>query len=376
MTFQERPQVVVLFGGQSGEHQISCATAGGVLRAIDEDKWRTLAVGITPDGQWVPMSAEPEEYDLTDTGGYTVPLGGRRVAFLPGSPTLVEYEVDEDGATLPGTTVEVGKVDVVFPLLHGPFGEDGTVQGLFELSDVRYVGCGVASSAVAQDKYLAKTVLAAAGIDVGQWVSFTKREWEVNQDSLQSEVGDLGYPVFVKPTRAGSSLGITKVSSPEDLPAAVAEAMRHDPRVIVEAGVQGRELECGVLGLAGGEVVASSIGEIKVLEEAGFYDYATKYFDADSVVLDCPADLPAGVAKRIQTQAKRAFAALEGEGISRVDFFYNEDDDRIVLNEVNTMPGFTPFSMYPTMFADSGVPYSALVDNLLREALSRPLGLR
>lgn len=346
------------------------------MRAIDADKWRTLAVGITPDGQWVPMSAQPEEYDLTDTGGYTVPLRSHRVAFLPGSPTLVEYEVDDDGRMLPGSTVEVGKVDVVFPLLHGPFGEDGTVQGLFELSDVRYVGCGVASSAVAQDKYLAKTVLAAAGIDVGEWVSFTKREWEADEAFLRTQVKNLGYPLFVKPTRAGSSLGITKVSSPEDLEAALTEAMRHDPRVIVEAAVQGRELECGVLGLADGQVVASSIGEIKVLEESGFYDYATKYFDADSVVLDCPADLPDGVAQQIQAQAKKAFAALEGEGISRVDFFYDANSDRLVLNEVNTMPGFTPFSMYPTMFADSGVPYPQLVDELLMEALARPLGLR
>lgn len=376
MTNDTRPLVVVLFGGQSGEHQISCATAGGVLRAIDDKKWRTLAVGIAPTGEWVPMSTRPHEYDLGDSEGYTVPVGASRVALLPGSPTLVEYEVDERGVTVPGTNREVGHVDVVFPLLHGPFGEDGTVQGLFELSGARYVGCGVAASAVAQDKYLAKTVLGAAGIDVGEWVSFTKKEWDRSRDSIRSEISALGYPVFVKPTRAGSSLGITQVVDEAGLEGAIEEAAQHDPRVIVEAGVSGREVECGVLGRANGTVLASQIGEIKVVDESGFYDYEAKYFDANGVVLECPADVPENVKTRIQALATKAFAALEGEGISRVDFFYSPEEDRITLNEVNTMPGFTPFSMYPVMFAESGIDYPTLVDELLSEALARPLGLR
>lgn len=375
MSEKTRPHVVVLFGGQSGEHQISCATAGGVLRAIDPKDWRVTAVGIAPSGQWVPMPVSPEEYALGEDEGYTVPLKNRRVAFLPGSPTLIEYQVGEGEDPIPGTTTTLGEVDVVFPLLHGPFGEDGTVQGLFELSRVRYVGCGVTASAVAQDKYLAKTVLGSARIDVGRWVSFSASQWAENQAGLAAQVSDLGYPVFVKPTRAGSSLGITRVETGAGLADAVEEAQRHDPRVIVEAELTGREVECGVLGLADGTIVASEIGEIRVLDTS-FYDYESKYFSPDSVALECPAQLPAGVSERIQREAKRAFIALEGEGISRVDFFYDEQTDRLALNEVNTMPGFTPFSMYPRMFAEAGYSYPQLVDALLKEAMGRPLGLR
>lgn len=376
MTKDTRPLVVVLFGGQSGEHQISCATAGGVLRAVDPKKWRTLAVGIAPTGEWVPMSTQPHEYDLGASEGYTVPVGDKRVAMLPGTPTLIQYEVDEKGSLTPGTMVELGEMDVVFPLLHGPFGEDGTAQGLFEMSAVRYVGCGVAASAVAQDKYLAKTVLAAAGIDVGEWVSFTKREWDEDEKTIRSKIASLEYPVFVKPTRAGSSLGITQVKQPEDLQAAVEEASQHDPRLIVERAVKGRELECGILGKADGTILASKIGEIKVVGDAGFYDYESKYFDEGSVILDCPARVADTTSKRLQGLARRAFAALEGEGISRVDFFHDEEGDRIILNEVNTMPGFTPFSMYPAMFAAAGIDYPTLVDELLEEAMARPIGLR
>lgn len=375
MSEKSRPLVVVLFGGQSGEHQISCATAGGVLRAIDTDLWEPMAVGIAPTGEWVPLPADPQIYDLGDDEGYTVPLGNTRVSFFPGSPALMEYEVDGGGNPKPDSLRKVGEVDVVFPLLHGPFGEDGTVQGLLELSGVRYVGCGVASSAVGQDKYLAKTVLGAAGIDVGRWVSFTATEWERDPGCVRSSVADLDYPVFVKPTRAGSSLGITKVDAEQDLEAAILEATKHDPRVIVEAAARGREVECGVLGRADGTVVTSAVGEITVLE-GDFYDYQTKYFSGQSVRLDCPAKLPYGVAERIQSAAKHAFVAIEGEGISRVDFFYDQDEDRLILNEVNTMPGFTPFSMYPVMFAEAGIPYGQLVADLLEEALQRSLGLR
>ncbi len=375
MTTKHRPRVLILFGGQSGEHQISCATAGGVLAAIDQSKWDPIAVGITRDGVWVPLPSDPLVYQLSGEGGYTVEAEDVRVALLPGTGELIQYEVDEDGSPIRETLANEGRIDVAFPLLHGPYGEDGTIQGLLELAKVRYVGCGVASSAVCQDKYLTKTVLAGAGIDVGEWVAFTRREWEGDPDVCRAQVATLGYPVFVKPCRAGSSLGVSKVDGEDALDQAIEEAMKHDPRIIVEAANPGREVECGVLATADGSVVASAIGEIRVLED-GFYDYQTKYFDDEAVALDCPADLPEAVARTIQETALVAFEAVEGEGISRVDFFYTEETGRIVLNEINTMPGFTPISLYPVMFDRVGIPYSQLIDLLLAEAAARPLTLR
>lgn len=370
-----RPLVALLFGGRSGEHQISCATAGGVLRAIDKRRWRVQPIGITPQGEWVPLPDDPQEYDLADDSGYTVTAGSRRVAFLPGSPRLIEYEVDEGGVPVGASLAQVGDVDVVFPLLHGPYGEDGTVQGLLELSGVRYVGCGVASSAVCQDKHLTKTVLKAAGIDVGEWVSFTQRQWDRDQWALRGRIEKMGYPVFVKPCRAGSSLGVSRVMGPDGLEVAVKEAQQHDPRVIVEKAAVGREVECGVLTMPDGQIATSAIGEITVLGEQ-FYDYQTKYFDPDAAALECPADIDFDVADRIREVAARAFEAVEGEGISRVDFFYDDRSGALVLNEVNTMPGFTPFSMYPTMFREAGLAYVELVQALLEEAAARPEGLR
>lgn len=375
MTNQLRPKVVVLFGGQSGEHQISCATAGGVLAAIDREKWDPYAVGITLDGKWVPMPTDPEVYGLSEDGGYTVQAGSSRVAFFPGSTRLFQYEVDERDEVVERSMRAVGTISVVFPLLHGPYGEDGTVQGLLELSAVPYVGCGVASSAVCQDKYLTKSVLESAGIDVGQWVSFTAKQWREDQKKYEDEMGALGYPLFVKPCRAGSSLGVSRVDTPDALVPAIEEAQSHDPRIIVEAASAGREVECGVLGLADGSLLASSVGEIRVLGEQ-FYDYESKYFAPGAVQLDCPADLPAGVAERIREVALHAFSVVEGEGISRVDFFYDEDEGRLILNEINTLPGFTPASLYPVMFGDVGYSYPQLVDALIEEAAARPAGLR
>lgn len=345
------------------------------MAAINREKWDPYAVGITPDGKWVPMPTDPHEYGLSEQGGYTVQAGSSRVAFFPGSTRLFQYEVDERDEVVERSMRSVGNISVVFPLLHGPYGEDGTVQGLLELSGVPYVGCGVASSAVCQDKYLTKSVLESAGIDVGKWVSFTAKQWGADQEKYEDEVAALGYPLFVKPCRAGSSLGVSRVDAPGALVPAIEEAQRHDPRIIVEAASAGREVECGVLGLADGAVLASSVGEIRVLGEQ-FYDYESKYFAPGAVQLDCPADLPEGVADRIREVALRAFAVVEGEGISRVDFFYDEGEGRLILNEINTLPGFTPASLYPVMFGDVGYSYPQLVDALIEEAAARPAGLR
>lgn len=374
-----RPRVLVVFGGRSGEHEISCATAAGILRAVDRTRWDVVPIGITKEGEWVRVPDDPSLFELRDGHGQSVHAGGTRVTLTEGGAHLLEISFDQgaDGELGLATGVtDLGAVDVVFPLLHGPYGEDGTIQGLFEMADVRYVGCGVTSSAVSMDKHLTKTVLHEAGIDVGRWELITPREWETDPAGVAERVAQLGWPVFVKPCRAGSSIGISRAESPEQLAVAVKEARNHDPRVIVEAMLTGREVECGVLaGQAGQAPRPAPLGEI-VVEPGAFYDYDAKYIDTEAVGLVCPADVGADDAALIQDTAVRAFEALECEGLARVDFFYDGPTHRVVVNEVNTMPGFTPFSMYPQMWAQAGVTYPDLVDALLEEALSRDLGLR
>ena len=353
MTDFERPRVLIVFGGRSSEHEVSCATAAGILRAIDRDKWDVVPLGITKDGQWVPASDDPVLLEFKDGKGQSVEAGATRVALTPGGGSLVELSYDGDPAD-PGARVvgarDLGRVDIVLPLLHGPYGEDGTIQGLLEMAEVRYVGCGVASSAVSMDKHLTKVVLAGAGIDVGRWELITPLQWEADQGACLERAAALGFPVFVKPCRAGSSVGISKVESREGLAVAVKEAQNHDPRVIVEAGVV-------------------------VVPEGEFYDYEHKYVD-DVVGLVCPAKVAPAYEERVRETALRAFDALECEGLARVDFFLDEDSGTVLVNEVNTMPGFTPISMFPQMWAAAGVDYPSLIDALLEEAAARTVGLR
>ena len=378
MTDFERPRVLIVFGGRSSEHEVSCATAAGILRAIDRDKWDVVPLGITKDGQWVPASDDPALLEFKDGKGQSVEAGATRVALTPGGGSLVELSYDGDPAD-PGARVvgarDLGRVDIVLPLLHGPYGEDGTIQGLLEMAEVRYVGCGVASSAVSMDKHLTKVVLAGAGIDVGRWELITPLQWEADQGACLERAAALGFPVFVKPCRAGSSVGISKVESREGLAVAVKEAQNHDPRVIVEAGVVGREVECGVLGgRSDWRSATAPLGEIEV-PDGEFYDYEHKYVD-DVVGLVCPAEVAPAYEERVRETALRAFDALECEGLARVDFFLDEDSGTVLVNEVNTMPGFTPISMFPQMWAAAGVDYPSLIDALLEEAASRPAGLR
>jgi D-alanine-D-alanine ligase len=271
----------------------------------------------------------------------------------------------------------LGRVDVVFPLLHGPFGEDGTVQGLLDLVDLRYVGAGVLASAVGMDKHFMKLVLAGAGLPIAPFTVIRPGEFERNPGLWTETVAALGLPVFVKPARAGSSLGISKVDDLADLPAAIAAAREHDPKVVVEAGVVGREVECAVLGGRPGKPPrASQPGEIVVTDSRhGFYDFEAKYLDEAGVRLTCPADLPLDVLEEVRRVAVRTFDAVGCEGLARVDVFVTPDDG-VVVNEINTMPGFTPFSMYPRMWEASGLAYRDLVDELLTLALARPTGLR
>ena len=380
-----KPRVAVVFGGRSGEHGISCVTASGVLAAIDRDVYDVVAIGITPTGRWTVVDDDPARWAL--------PAGAAGIGELP--------EVTEDagvGVALPSGTASralvlldapvgaaapagaPGPIDVVLPLLHGPFGEDGTIQGMLELGDVRYVGSGVLASAAGMDKHTSKTLLVAAGLDVAPWVFVTDRSWRADPDRVAARVAALGWPVFVKPSRAGSSLGVTRVAGPQALAAAIEAARQVDPRVVVEAAVVGREVECGVLGeidpAPGAPAASASVpGEVVVDPARGFYDFETKYLDTGAATLVCPADLAPAVAERVRAVALEVFDAIGCEGLARVDVFVTEGG-RVVVNEVNTMPGFTPHSMYPRMWEASGVPYPELVDRLLRLALTRPVGPR
>ncbi|TDU82455.1 D-alanine--D-alanine ligase [Kribbella voronezhensis] len=367
-----KPRIAVVFGGRSSEHAVSCITAANVLKVIDRDKYEVVPIGIDTSGHWVLESGDPERLSITNGKLPEVDVTALPVLFGAGRE-LVVHAPDQVPSTL-------GEVDVVFPLLHGPFGEDGTLQGLLEMSDIRYVGSGVLASAVGMDKHYMKVVLAAAGLDVTPYVVIRERDWSRHPQACREAVDRLGYPVFVKPSRGGSSLGISKVNSREELDDALAEARAHDPKVIVEAAAKNpREIEVGILGgLDGADPAASVCGEI-TLTGGGhdFYDFEAKYLpeEVDYAALSVPAELPEEVAAEIRAQALTAFEAIEGEGLARVDFFLTEDG-RIVINEINTMPGFTPYSMFPRLWAASGIDYGDLVDRLLALALTRPTGLR
>ena len=369
-----KTRVALLFGGRSGEHAISAATAAGVMKAIDREKYDIIPIGITRAGQWVVAADDPARWELASGRLPEVTAESGAEVVLASSPAGTVLQVLEPGS-VPSVLSEV---DVVFPLLHGPFGEDGTVQGLLELADVRYVGAGVLASAVGMDKQYMKLVFAGHGLTVGPYLVVRPREWECRQDEVLSRVQDeLKLPVFVKPARAGSSLGVTRVDDLADLPAAIEQARYHDPKVLVEQGVEGREIECAVLGGRGGAAPRASVpGEIVVDHESvDFYDFEAKYISAGQARTQAPADLPEAVAERVRDVAVRAFEAVGAEGISRVDVFVTPEGD-VVVNEINTMPGFTPISMYPKMWEATGLSYSDLIDELIQLALERPTGLR
>ena len=367
-----KPRVAIVFGGRSSEHAISCVTAGSVLEAIDRAAYEVVPIGIAPDGRWVLESGDPDRLQIKGPDQLPSVDGDRAsIALLreAGSADLVVHEPARPPETL-------GEVDVVFPLLHGPWGEDGTIQGMFEMAGVRYVGAGVLASAVGMDKAYAKIVLRAAGLPVMPSVTVTAREWYRDPDGVRHRVADLGFPLFVKPSRAGSSMGISKVHEASELDGAIEEAHRHDPKALVEqAAVGAREVECGVLQALDGTPETSVPAEILVGGDHEFYDFAAKYLPEEHTQLDVPADLPEATAAELRELAVRAFEAIGCEGLARVDFFVMPDGS-LVVNEINTMPGFTPTSMYPRMWAASGVDYPALVDRLIQLALRRSTGLR
>jgi D-alanine-D-alanine ligase len=367
-----KPRVAVLFGGRSSEHAVSCVTAAGVLGAINKDKYDVIPIGIAKSGQWVLASGDTAQWSLSGSSLPEVPVSSETVSLteIGGGHQLI--------VTAPNQVPrELGAVDVVFPLLHGPFGEDGTIQGLLELSDTRYVGAGVLASAVGMDKHYMKVVFEAAGLPVGPYIAVTDRQWLKDAESVRKQVDRLGFPVFVKPARAGSSMGISKVDSLDGLDAAIEEARRHDLKLVIEAGIAGREIECAVLEGRGTTVPRTSMpGEISVAGGGHeFYDFNAKYVEDDAAALSCPADIPEEAIARVRELAAAAFDAVGAEGLSRVDFFYTPDGE-LIINEINTMPGFTPKSMYPQMWAATGLAYAELIDELIYLALHRKTGLR
>ena len=365
----DRTRVAVVFGGRSSEHAISCVSAGSILRNLDPERFDVVAVGITPGGTWVLTDGRPDALAITDgrlpeiTGA-----SGEALALAPDPGRRGELVAlgEEAGKVL-------GSVDVVFPVLHGPYGEDGTIQGLLELAGVPYVGSGVLGSAAGMDKEFTKKLLAAEGLPIGDQVVLRPHDSTVTLEDRER----LGLPVFVKPARGGSSIGVSRVTEWDELDDAVAFARRHDPKVIVEAAIIGREIECGVLEFPDGRVEASTLGEIRVAgvrgREDSFYDFATKYLD-DAAELDVPAKVDDDVAQEIRQLAIRAFRAIDGQGLARVDFFLTEDGP--VVNELNTMPGFTTISMYPRMWAASGLDYPTLLATMVETAVARGTGLR
>jgi D-alanine-D-alanine ligase len=364
-----RIRVAVVYGGRSSEHAISCVSAGSILRNLDPERFEVIAVGITPDGAWMLTDAEPDSLAIAD---------GRlpQVTGASGRELALTADPGRSGELLSlghGAPEVLGAVDVVFPVLHGPYGEDGTIQGLLELAGVPYVGAGVLASASGMDKEFTKKLLAAEGLPIGDQVVLRPQQ---NTLSLQ-ERERLGLPVFVKPARGGSSIGVSRVTAADQLSAAIELARRHDPKVIVEAAVPGRELECGVLEFPDGRIEASTVGEIRVAgvrgREDSFYDFATKYLE-DAAELDVPAKVDDSIADEVRELAIRAFAAIDCQGLARVDFFLTEDGP--VINEINTMPGFTTISMFPRMWAASGIDYPTLLATMVETAQKRGTGLR
>ena len=367
----------MLYGGRSGEHEVSLASAAAVFANLDRQRYEPVALRIEKDGRWVladrPPSAASAAEVIEQTRSEVARVRGGREVFLPPRPaeeTIVlvdrrsaRADEAETAAALTGL-----RLDVIFPVLHGPYGEDGTIQGLLELANVAYVGCGVLASSVGMDKAVMKVLFRARGLPVCDWQVVRRREWRTSPRTVGAAVEkSLPYPVFVKPANMGSSVGISKVHEPQELGAALDQAFEFDRKVVVETAVaDAREIECAVLGNEAPE--ASVPGEIVPSRE--FYDYQAKYIDGHSR-LEIPAVLEEAQAREVQQLALAAFDAIDGSGLARVDFLLSRATGALYLNEINTLPGFTTISMYSKLWATSGVPYAALVDRLIALALER-----
>jgi D-alanine-D-alanine ligase len=368
VTSPRKIRVAVVFGGRSTEHAISCLSAGSIFSALDPDEFEVVPVGITRAGRWVLTSGDPQALVIEGRRMPEITDGSGDAVVLPPDPTGHDLVVLD----APDGPRALADVDVVFPALHGAYGEDGTIQGMLEMAGIPYVGANVFASAAAMDKEFTKKLAAVEGIPIGPYAVL-----RAGVTLSEADKQRLGLPVFVKPARAGSSHGIAKVSDWADLDAAITAARAIDPKVLVEAGIVGREIECGVLeGEYGGAPEASVLAEIRVVDKQHeFYDFEAKYLDVDGVCeFDIPANLPERVAKQIRQYACRTFSALDCAGLARVDFFVTPELD-VYLNEINTMPGFTATSMFPRMWAATGLEYPKLTARLIRTALRRGSGL-
>ncbi len=350
-----KKKLCVIFGGESPEHEISQKSVTSILNNLNTDKYDIYTIGITKDGRWQLFTGD---WELIESGAWEMDTDHLRTAFITPDPSKKGIMVCSEG------TYEVIGIDVIFPVLHGEYGEDGTVQGLFELSHIPYVGMGVLSSANAMDKAYSKIIFEAAGIPQAAWVTLSSSDdFEACADEIEEK---LGYPCFVKPARTGSSVGIGKAHDRAELIAALENAAVYDRKILVEEHIDGHEVECAVLGNS--DAKAAEIGEIKPTVE--YYDFDAKYND-DSTVLVIPAELPKDTYERIREYSVRAFRALDGQGLSRVDFFVRYSDGSVVLNEINTLPGFTNISMYPKLWDAAGIGYSELLDRLIELAEER-----
>jgi D-alanine-D-alanine ligase len=378
---ERKIRVAVVFGGRSAEHAVSCASAGLVLGAIDRERYEVVPIGIARDGRWVLASGDPARLALNG-------------AELPSVDAVATPGVSVTPRTGPGAGALVvtgpaevpagfGDVDVVLPLLHGTYGEDGTLQGLLEMTGIPYAGAGVLASAAGMDKEYMKILFTARGLPVGPYVVVRDRDW--GQSALGSstserkrvldEIAELGWPVFVKPARGGSSIGTSRVTGPADLEAAVEEARRYDLKVLVEAAIEGAEVECAVLeGADGGPPEASLPGQVIVDPRSSFYDFKAKYMGTQTS-MQIPAPIPDRAAEQIRQLACAAFDAISCAGLARVDFFYTPSGE-ILLNEINTMPGMTPASGFPMMWAATGLPLPQLIDRIITSALRKSEGPR
>jgi D-alanine-D-alanine ligase len=364
---QRKIRVAVVFGGRSAEHSISCASAALVMAALDPSRYEVLPIGITRAGEWVLTTAAPHALGSSLPTVEEIPSDG---AVVPYGGSLQVVSPDEVPRSL-------GAVDVVLPLLHGAYGEDGTIQGLLELTGVRYAGAGVLASAVGMDKEYMKLLLTARGLPVGRYVVVHDRSWSVpaERKRVLDEILELGWPAFVKPARGGSSIGISRATDLASLIEAIDLSREHDPKVLVEAAVPGIEVECAVLeGLNGGSPEASVPGQVLVDPASAFYDFSAKYMSAGET-MRIPAPLPAAAADEVRRLACLAFDAISCEGLARVDFFYTTDGE-ILINEINTMPGMTAASGFPMMWAATGLPAPELFDRIIATALAKSSGLR
>lgn len=353
-------KVGLIFGGKSGEHEVSFCSASSIIKAIDKDKYTVVPIGITKEGRWI----SPQDSELALQSGR---IEGKSTVTLLNNPSgTALVRIDNNQKLDKSSTLE--KLDVIFPVLHGPYGEDGTVQGLLELADIPYVGAGVAASAISMDKDLMKTIFKQKNLPILKWLTIKRKEWQKDKGKILSIIqNDFEYPLFVKPTNLGSSVGITKAQKKEELDKAIDLASSYDRKILIEEGLEEvREIECSVLG--NDEPQASVVGEVKPTGE--FYDYDSKYIDKETQLI-IPADLPDGVSQKVQEIALRAFMAVDAAGMARVDFFVSKKENKIYLSEINTIPGFTSTSMYPRLWEASGVSYPDLIDQLIQLALER-----